>query len=480
MSQNLVIIKQLQAPHQKESFTRFLPLSKEMVLDIEGAVKEIFDAAGGSTLLKPSRDIYLKPNGIDAKPYCYTRLEFIEAVIKYWQKAGARRVFLIENSTQSNYTRLVYESNGYKKVCKKTGAIPVYLDEEKTETFDFKGRKTLAAGDPEGYELGSFEMPRTVARKLIKENEQNLYINLPKLKTHSMAGVTLGVKNQWGFPVHSSRGKDHNYNLPSKLVDVLSYVKPDFTLIEGIEGTIYGHYPVAALADSCVKPFRILIGSGNVVAADLAGAKIFGLDLVDVPHLQMAISRGFSDGVGGLDDITLTGDITDLTNIDILGDKPESGKYPTGLYDSFPEDVNVVVGKTLACKEGCLNNPLTLLQIFFHDFHSRGGWNLVLGKGHDPAEIDRLEGPVLIAGHCAIEEVSERLIRRLGRKKVYLSGECNDLCSTAEAMFHLTKVNPVEFCPVNPVRALTALFLAKLHGSKSRVPSVLSHILKRV
>ncbi|MBA7550039.1 hypothetical protein ES705_42545 [subsurface metagenome] len=219
---------------------------------------------------------------------------------------------------------------------------------------------------------------------------------------------------------------------------------------------------------------------GNVVAADLAGAKIFGLGLVDIPHLQMAISRGFSDGVGGLDDITLTGDITDLTNIDLLGDKPESGKYPTGLYDSFPEDVNVVVGKTLACKEGCLNNPLTLLQVFFHDFHSRGGWNLVLGKGHDPAEIDRLEGPVLIAGHCAIEEVSDRLIRRLGRKKVYLSGECNELCSTAAAMFHLTKVNPVEFCPVNPVRALTALFLAKLHGSKSRVPSVLSHILKRV
>lgn len=480
MLKNSVIIKKLQAPHQQESFTRFLPLSKEMVLDIEEAVREIFDTAGGADLLKPTRDVYLKPNGIDAKPYCYTRLELVEAVIRYWQKAGARNVFLIENSTQSNYTRLVYECNGYKNTCRKTGAIPVYLDEEKTETFDFRGRKTSDEGDPEGYELGSFEMPRTVAQKLIIEKEQNLYINLPKMKTHSMAGITLGVKNQWGFPVHDSRGKDHNYNLPSKLVDVLSYVKPDFTLIEGIEGTIYGHYPAGALADLCVKPFRILIGSGNVVAADLVGAGIFGLDLGDIPHLQMAVSRGFSDGVEDLDDITLSGDITDLTNIDLLGDKPESGKYPTDLYDSFPEDVNIIVGKTLACKEGCLNNPLTLLQVFFSDYNSRGGWDLVLGKGHNPVEIDRLEGPVLIAGHCAIEEVSERLIRRLGRKKIYLSGECNDLCSTAEAMFHLTKVNPIEFCPVNPVRALTALFLAKLHGSKSRVPGIFSHIVKRV
>lgn len=66
-----------------------------------------------------------------------------------------------------------------------------------------------------------------------------------------------------------------------------------------------------------------------------------------------------------------------------------------------------------------------------------------MGKGFDVKEIDNLKGRVLIAGHCAVEEISPKLIKRLGRKNVYLSGECNDLCSTAEAMFHLMKVNPV-------------------------------------
>jgi hypothetical protein len=87
---------------------------------------------------------------------------------------------------------------------------------------------------------------------------------------------------------------------------------------------------------------------------------------------------------------------------------------------------------------------------------------------------------VLVAGHCAIEEVSEKLIKRLGRKRVYLSGECNNLCSTVEAMFHLMKVNPVSYVPINPLAVSAAFLMARMKGSTSRVPHPLSHIIKRV
>jgi len=80
----------------------------------------------------------------------------------------------------------------------------------------------------------------------------------------------------------------------------------------------------------------------------------------------------------------------------------------------------------------------------------------------------------------SFEEVSSILIKKLKRKNVYLSGECNDLCSTAEAMFHLMKVNPIMLVPINPVSALRALITAKLKGSQSRVPNPWSHLLKRV
>jgi len=480
MTSKTVFTRKLLTSHQTESFTKYLPLSYELVIEIKSAVKEIFDALGGEDLIKSSGNVYIKPNGIDAKPYCYTRPEVIRAVIEYWFDAGAKGVYLMENSTQANYTRIVFESNGYKKVCRDTGAIPIYLDEEETITYKFTGKKSVADGCTGGYDLTSFEMPVTVVKKLIEKRDENLYINLPKLKTHSMSGVTLGIKNQWGFPAHKSRGVDHNYNLHCKLIDVLSYIQPDATLIEGIEGTVYGHYPVLKLADECIKPFRLLIGSRNVVAADLVGAKIFGLEKEDVPHLQMAVERGFGGDVSTLQDIDMAGDITNLDSVDLIGDMPEAGSYPTDLIDSFPDDVNIIQGKERACKEGCVNNPLALLQILYNDYSGKGGWTLLMGKGFDKEEILNLEGKVLIAGHCAIEEVSSILIKKLKRKNVYLSGECNDLCSTAEAMFHLMKVNPIDLVPINPLTALWALITAKLKGSNSRVPSPLSHILKRV
>ena len=170
-----------------------------------------------------------------------------------------------------------------------------------------------------------------------------------------------------------------------------------------------------------------------------------------------------------------------LADIEVDGDlSGYDSRYPTDLYDKFPEDVNIVMGRELCCKEGCRNNPLTLLQVLALDHGGRGGWDLVMGKGHDPAEIDRLKGPVLIAGHCAIEEVGDRLIRRLGRRNVYLSGHCNDLAASAAAMFRLMRVNPLVFVPLNPLKAGKLLVQARLHGTRANVPSVLSRYIKTV
>ncbi len=464
----VVYVHHLNSEHQKESLTKFLPLSEEMKREVKSAVYALFDAAGGAELLKSSKEVFIKPNGIDGQPYCYTRPELVEAAIEYWNEHGAKKVYLFENSTQSNATRLVYAITGYDKVCKRTGAIPVYLDEDKTVEFEFKGRPSIK-DDPDGYVNTKFLMPRFVVENLIKNKDKNLYISLPKLKTHSMAGVTMGVKNQWAFPVQTSRGFDHNYNLHYKLIDVLGYVRPDFTILEGIEGTIYGHYPVTALADKAVLPLKVLVAGKNVVATDMVGARIYGFTLDDVPHLKLAVEKGYSEGVESLDDIDIQGDISMYNT-----------KYPYDLYDCYPKDVTVIKGKERCCKQGCQNNPLTLLQILYNDHNGKGGWTMVMGKGHDPKEIDAIQGKVLIVGDCAINEVGDRLIKRLGKKNVYLSHKCNSLADSAAAMFHLMKVNPMEFVPVNPVTALKCLALSKLHGSNALVPNPFSNIFKTV
>ena len=464
MKKTKVIIENLHLKNDDDSLIPIkLPKDRKESFknDIQSAVNKIFDGfGGGKQLLKSKKKVFIKPNAIDTKPYSHTRVEVIEAIIRYFFDAGAENIYLFENSTQTAFTRIIFYVLGYTKICKKTGAKPIFMDEEKTYKFDFKGK---------GYDKSSFEMSETVVRELIENRDENFYIDVPKLKTHSMAGVTLGIKNQWAFPKHLDRKFDHNFNLHSKLVDVLEYVQPDFTLIDGVEGTIHGHYPPAALVKDVVKPFRILIGGTDVIATDLVGARVFGLGTQDVPHLKIATERNLGVGVKNLDDIEIIGDLSKFKE-----------KYSYDLVDKFPDDVNIVSGKEMWCREGCRNNPLSLLQIFYLDYGGKGGFDMVAGKGFDLNEIDNLKGPVFVAGHCAIEEVGERLVKRLGKKKVYFSDGCNNLGQSTAALSNLMKVNILDLVPMNPFISVKLLLQAKLHKTNANIPSFLSKWIKTV
>jgi len=431
---------------------------------IKSAVSLIFSQIekGGNLILKISKKVYLKPNGIDFQKHTYTSPEVLKAVIEYFKGKGAE-VYVMENSTQANITRVVFTLNGFKDVCEQTGAKILYLDEEETKTFEFKGKPSVSE-DPRGYNLKTFRLPLTVV-KIMENRESTTYINIPKLKTHSMTTVTLGIKNQWGFPQHADRGKDHNYNLHSKLVDTYELIKPDITIIDGSGGgTIHGHYPPTAWEDQLVIPFNILIGGRDTLAVDIVGARIFGLTIDEIPHLKIAHERGLGEG--------------DLNKIDVIGkDLNEyKMKYQWNLLQKFPDNVKIIKGKKLLCKEGCQNNPLTALQVFAYDHPEKfkGGWFIVMGKGHDDDLVEQLkEGGFtrgLVAGYCAIDEVGQKLRKEFGRRKVFFSGDCNNLAETVKAELKLSKMNVFDLVPISTEELMSLIDVAQKYGSKALIP----------
>ncbi len=431
-------------------------------MGVSKAVNEIFsNLMRTEPILKSSKEVYIKVNGIDFKKHAYTSPEVLKEVIKYLKDKGAN-IYVMENSTQANMTRIVFAIIGFKEICENTGAEIVYLDEEDTETFEFKG-KLSAEDQSNGYNLKTFRLPKTVV-KIMKNRDSITYINIPKLKTHSMAGVTLGIKNQWGFPQHADRGKDHNYNLHSKLVDVYEYIKPDICIIDGIEGTIHGHYPPTAWEDRLVKKFNILIGGRDTLAVDVVGARIFGLTLDDVPHLKIANKRGLGEG--------------DLSKIQVIGRNLDeyTEKYPWDLLQEFPENVMIVKGTELLCREGCQNNPLATLQAFAYDHKEKfkGGWFLVMGKGHDENLAELLEERSftkgLVAGYCAINEVGEQLRQKFGKRKVFFSGDCNNLAETVKAILKLSKMTVFDLVSLSTEKLMSLIDSAKEHGSTALTP----------
>jgi len=432
---------------------------------IESAIDKMFtNLEKTGPILKSSNEVYLKINGIDAKKHTHTSPAVLQAVIQYLKRIGAK-VYVMENSTQGNMTRIVFGATPYKKICKATGATPIYLDEEKSEIFTFGGKPSINEVD-NGYILKEFRLPKTIVQ-IINNRDSVTYINLPKLKTHSMAVVTLGIKNQWGFPHHDDRNKDHNYNLHSKFIDVYELIKPDMTIIDGINGTIHGHYPPTALEDKLVIPFNVLIGGRDTLAVDVVGARLFGLELKEIPHLRIAYERGLGEG--------------DLNKINIYGKDitQYSQRYEWDLIDNFPKDVKIVKGKELLCREGCKNNPLSLLQILSLDYQDKfkGGFFIIMGKGFDDNIVEQLkiEGYTrgLVAGFCAIDELGKKIRNAFGKKNVYLSHNCNNLAETITALSKLSGVPIMDLTPISALKTLKLLISAKLHGSKALIPKIL-------
>ncbi len=420
-------------------------------MGLDAAVRECFDAFGGAqALIKSSRDVYLKVNAVDLKPYSYTDPAVLREVILYFRERGARTVYVIENCTQANFTRLVFKSTGITAICHETGAVPVYLDETPALPVYLETMESF------------IDISEFVYDRLVLNGDANLYISLPKLKTHSMSTVTLSVKNQYGLVHQMSRIADHNFKIHRKIADIYRIVRPDFALVDGLIATTHGHYIATGNADRCVVPMNLLIAGNDPLAVDAVGSGLMGYAVKDVEHLRLAAESGIGTA--------------DMGKIEIVGRKlydARKKKLTHELLDDFPPDLKILRGKERCCREGCRRNTETVTEVLYRDHGGKGGFAILMGKGIDKDEVRLLHGRVHLAGSCAIQEHGLDLVKRLGRKNVTMSPGCNNLAQTVYGLCKQMKVNQLELVPGSSVDALIQLIAAKLNGTKANITPIL-------
>jgi len=415
---------------------------------IARAVEEVFSHFGGvGALLKSSGDVYLKVNGVDHKAYAYTDPEVLRQVITHLKARGAKTVYVIENCTQGNITRLVFRVTGFDRVCRETGAVPVYLDETDAVPIWLEGLKSFV-------DISAF-----VYERLIENAEKNLYISLPKLKTHSMSQVTLSIKNQFGLIHQGSRIADHNFNLHRKFADIYRVLRPDFAIIDGLIATNHGHYLAEKFTDQCVIPVDCLIGGADPLAVDTIAASFLGYALADVPHLELSARTG----IGCADP-----DRIDIINSHLFDERRQQLTHQ--LLDRFPPELTILRGKTRCCAEGCRRNTETVVEVFHNDHNGRGDFTILMGKDINPEAVAAIRPPVHVAGSCAISDYGPQLVRRFGRRKVTFSRGCNNLSETVYALCKWMKVNPLDLAGTNPASALMALVKARVNGTRAIIP----------
>lgn len=411
----------------------------------DDAAKYIFERSGGlDCLLKGRTKVWIKINAIDCRPETYTSPAVLEAVIEVLKNHGIKDISVIENCTQGNFTRLVFAATELGQVCRRQGVRTLFLDEGPVKEYELPGLNQKA------------RFPRVVIDELCRDNREIYFLNLPRLKTHSMSVVTLGIKNLLGLMDQRDRMYDHNDMLHGRLAALGDLFRPDFTIIDGIKAVYHGHYPPSSVVDRCLAPLGILIGGADMLSVDIVSARILGYSVSEVPHLALAVDN--SDCFVNLDTIEIDGDLSVYNT-----------KYPCTMLPDMPPDVKIIRGSERCCPEGCRFNTEAVLQFLYLDHQGKGGFSIVMGKGFEPAALQNIKGPVLLAGKCAIEETGDFFCSKLGTRQVYQSPACNDLASTVKALTRLMKVNPLKLVPINPIRSLGLLALARLKGSKARV-----------
>lgn len=414
------------------------------------ALESVFAPFGGvnSVIPRSTGTVFVKPNAIHFTPHTHTDPRLLEALLAFLRAHGYSRLAVMEGCTAGNFTRLVFKINGYQSICRRHRARPVYLDEGPLRQVALRDGSRIR-----------------VARRLadaVLHRGDNFYLSLPKLKTHPMTKVTLGVKNQQAFPIAPDRMSRHSHDsLHLRLAALYALTRPDFCIIEGLNTTAHGHFPATALLAKSVVPMNLLIGGADTLAVDTVGARVLGYRVDEVEHLRLCREWGLGEA--------------DLNKIDVHGVPVErfSERLPHTLLGRFHPDVRWVVGRQKACVEGCRGNSECILEMLTNDYAGRGGWTIVCGSGFEEQDLADLPGGILVVGPCACDQALPALRRRYPDRQILTVPEHNDLMTNTRYQAWLMGVAPLNMVPLHPALAAMTLLNARLHRLRARVPPLL-------
>jgi len=249
--------------------------------DVRRGVKKALDLLGGITqFIKKGDRVLIKPNLLSARPVednVCTNLEVIRAVVRLVREAGGMPL-IGDNPGGSVSPKKVYEDSG----------IAALAAEEKAELKEVENVKMV-----NGIPMASYLF------------ECDKIINLPKMKTHSLMGLTGAVKNMYGMVAGLYKTQRHkDFPAPADfakvLADVFEIKKPALSLMDGIismdrEGPSSGR----------LRNTWLLIASEDGVALDSVFSALIGMKPLDLLTTREAHKRGLGEA--------------DLGNIEILG-----------------------------------------------------------------------------------------------------------------------------------------------------------------
>jgi len=267
----------------------FLSANYDLVAVKGGMPDKMFDKAikslgGMKNFVKKNQRVVLKPNiGWDVNPElaANTNPLLVKRIIEHCFDAGAKEVLVFDN-TCDKWDRC-YSNSGIERAVKDAGG-------------------KIAPGNKESYyQTVSVSKGKRLKDAKVHELilEADVFLNVPILKNHSSAKLTMAMKNHMG--IVWDRGYWHRNDLHQCIADFSSYRKPDLNILDAYN-VMMQHGP-RGVDKGDISNMQSLLISKDIVAIDAAGAKLFGMNPDDVDYIKMADAMGI--GTKNLDKLNI-------------------------------------------------------------------------------------------------------------------------------------------------------------------------------
>ena len=236
--------------------------------DAHVMTKALLEAARIEERIPSGASVALKPNLILAaspEKGATTHAGVLSGCIEYLQEKGFTDISIIESSWYGEGTQKSMKVCGYDKVCEKYGV----------RFYDLKKDDTRRVKTP--------MRPMDIACRAL---DADYLIDMPVLKGHCQTAMTCALKNLKGCIPDSEKRKFHSDGLIEPIAALASVLKPELIIVDSICGDLdyeEGGNPV--------HTNRMMLGT-DPVQMDAYGCQLMGLDIADVPYIELAEEWG--------------------------------------------------------------------------------------------------------------------------------------------------------------------------------------------
>ncbi|HOW59265.1 MAG TPA: DUF362 domain-containing protein [Candidatus Omnitrophota bacterium] len=243
----------------------------------QNTVRAVEALGGMSQFVRKGDIVVVKPNmAWDRTPEqaANTEPQVVAALVALAYQAGAKRVNVFD--VACNDEKMVYERSGIRKAALEKGAL-VYFPNH----WDIVKARFPYKSPMENW---------PILRDAI---DCDVFINVPVVKHHRLATLTLSMKNLMGV-CSGVRGLMH-IDIGEKLVDLTDYIKPELTVMDATRVLLRNGPSGGNVEDVAV--LNKVFASTDYVLADAYGAALMKQDPMSISYIRIATERnlGLSD-----------------------------------------------------------------------------------------------------------------------------------------------------------------------------------------